>query len=180
MDVTASLVIDAPPDAVARVQFDPARDPEWIGGVDRVELVTPPPLAAGSQVRRIGGFLGRPIVWLMRVERLEPHRLVAMHALESPFPMDVDYMLEPAEGNRTRASIRIRGSGGGVYRMPGFLHGPMVRRSVQGDLGRLKRIVEGRARGCDPEYSGCGRGGERAGHHDARGPGSLAGRGSGR
>ena len=59
LDVTASLVIDAPPDAVARVQFDPSRDPEWIGGVDRVELVTPPPLAVGSQVRRIGGFLGR-------------------------------------------------------------------------------------------------------------------------
>jgi len=144
LDVTASLVIDAPPDAVARVQFDPTRDPEWIGGVDRIELVTPPPLEVGSQVRRIGGFLGRKIVWLMRVENLQPDRLVAMHALESPFPMDVDYMLEPADGGRTRASIRVRGSGGSVYGMPGFIQGPMVRRSVQGALGRLKRIVEGR------------------------------------
>ena len=33
-----------------------------------------------------------------------------------------------------------------MYGMPGFLQGPMVRRSVQGDLGRLKRIVEERAR----------------------------------
>ena len=33
----------------------------------------------------------------MRVEELEPDRLVAMHALESPFPMDVDYQLEPAD-----------------------------------------------------------------------------------
>jgi hypothetical protein len=80
----------------------------------------------------------------MRVENLQPDRLVAMHALESPFPMDVDYMLEPADGSRTRASIRVRGSGGSVYGMPGFIQGPMVRRSVQGDLGRLKRIVEAR------------------------------------
>jgi hypothetical protein len=142
LDVAVSLVIDAPPEAVARVQFEPTRDPEWIGGVDRVELVTPPPLAVGSQVRRIGGFLGRKIVWLMRVESLAPDRLVAMHALESPFPMDVEYQLEPVDGGRTRASIRIRGSGGTVYGMPGFLQGPMVRRSVQSDLGRLKRIVE--------------------------------------
>src|SRR5215204_986367 len=112
LDVTASLVIDAPPDAVARIQFDPTRDPDWIGGVHRIELVTPPPLAVGSQVRRIGSFLGRRIVWLM----------------------DVDYQLEPAGEGRTRASIRIRGSGGSVYGMPGFIQGPMVRRSVQGDL----------------------------------------------
>jgi hypothetical protein len=142
LDVTATTVIDAGPDAVARVQFDPTRDPDWIGGVDRVELVTPPPLAVGSQVRRIGGFLGRRIVWLMRVEELEADHLVRMHALESPFPMDVDYQLAPVGPGQTRASIRVRGEGRAMYGMPGFLQGPMVRRSVQGDLGRLKRIVE--------------------------------------
>ena len=143
IDVTASLAIDAPPATVAAVQFDPARDPEWIGGVRRVQLVTAPPLAIGSRVRRIGGFLGRPITWLMDVVGFEPDRLVAMHALESPFPMDVDYRLEPLDGGRrTQASIRIRGEGGGMYGLPGPLMAPMVRRSVQGDLKRLKSIVE--------------------------------------
>ncbi len=145
IDVTATLEIDATPAAVAAVQFDATRDPDWIGGVGRVELVTAPPLAQGSQVRRIGGFLGRPIVWLMDVVAFEPDRLVAMHALESPFPMDVDYRLEPLDGGRrTRASIRIRGEGRGMYGLPGPLIGPMVRRSVRGDLRRLKRIVESR------------------------------------
>ncbi len=143
MDITAALRIDAPPERVAAVQFDPTRDPDWIGGVDRIELVTEPPLATGSQVRRLGGFLGRPIVWLMRVERLEPARLVAMHALESPFPMDVEYRLEPVDdGRATQASIRIRGQGRGMYGLPGPFMGWMVRRSVLGDLRRLKAIVE--------------------------------------
>lgn len=147
IDVTARLDIDAQPEVVAAVQFDPERDPEWIGGVDRVELVTAPPLSTGSQVRRIGGFMGRPIEWLMRVEALEPGRHVGMHALESPFPMDVDYRLEPIDAGRTRASIRIRGDAAGMYgAMPGPLMGWMVRRSVQGDLRRLKRIVESTAR----------------------------------
>ena len=144
IDVTATLDIDAPPDTVAAVQFDPTRDPEWIGGVDRVELITPPPLGLGSQVRRIGGFLGRPIEWLMRVDGFESGRLVAMHALASPFPMDVDYRLEPRGEGSTRASIRIRGEGRGLYGLPGPLVGPLVRRSVQGDLKRLKKIVESR------------------------------------
>jgi Polyketide cyclase / dehydrase and lipid transport len=144
LDVTASDRIEAPPPAVAAVQFDPLRDPEWIGGVERVELLTPPPLAVQSQVRRIGGFLGRPIEWVMRVDVLEPDRHVGMHALRSPFPMDVDYRLEPLDGGKaTLASIRIRGEARGMYGLPGPLLGPMVRRSVAGDLRRLKRIVEG-------------------------------------
>jgi hypothetical protein len=143
IDVTASVRIEAPPSAVAAVEFDPARDPEWIGGVDRVEHVTPPPIALQSQVRRIGGFLGRPIEWVMRIDVLEPDRHVGMHALKSPFPMDVDYVLEPLDdGHATQASIRIRGEGKGMYGLPGPLLGPMIRRSVTGDLRRLKRIVE--------------------------------------
>jgi hypothetical protein len=143
IDVTASVRIEAPPSAVAAVEFDPARDPEWIGGVDRVEHVTPPPIALQSQVRRIGGFLGRPIEWVMRIDVLEPDRHVGMHALKSPFPMDVDYTLEPLDdGRATQASIRIRGEGKGMYGLPGPLLGPMIRRSVTGDLRRLKRIVE--------------------------------------
>jgi Polyketide cyclase / dehydrase and lipid transport len=144
IDLIASLDIDAPPSAVAQVQFDAARDPEWIGGVDRVELLTAPPIGPGSEVRRIGRFIGRRIEWLMRVETFEPDQLVAMHALRSPFPMDVDYRLEALDGGRrTRASIRIRGEARGMYALPGPLMGRMVRRSVLGDLARLRRIVEG-------------------------------------
>jgi hypothetical protein len=143
LDVTAALDINAPPEAVASVQFDPERDPDWIGGIDRVETVTPQPFGIGSEVRRIGRFLGRHIVWLMRVDGFEPARLVAMHALQSPFPMDVDYHLEPLDGGRrTRASIRIRGHARGIYALPGPFLGPLVRRSVLGDLRRLRRIVE--------------------------------------
>jgi hypothetical protein len=148
LDVTATVDIKATAATVAAVQFDPDRDPEWIGGVDRVERVTSGPIGEGSRVRRLGGFLGRPIVWLMHVVAFEPDRLVAMHAIESPFPMDVDYRLQPlGDGRHTRASIRIRGEARGMYGMPGWLAGPMVKRSVEGDLKRLKSIVEREAAG---------------------------------
>jgi hypothetical protein len=143
-DVTAALDIAASPADVAAIEFDPRQDPRWIGGVDRVEWLTEPPIRVGSEVRRLGGFMGRPIEWVMHVERFEPHRLVAMRALKSPFPMQVDYVLEPIDdGQATRASIRIRGEGAGMYRLPSFLLGPMVRRSVTGDLRRLRSIVSG-------------------------------------
>jgi len=43
VDVTATRTIAAPPDKVAAVMFDPARDPEWIGGAKSVEQATSNP-----------------------------------------------------------------------------------------------------------------------------------------
>jgi hypothetical protein len=143
LDVVASSRIDRPPEAVAAYEFDPANDPHWIGGVREVERLTGGALAVGSRVRRLGSFLGRRIEWVMDVVDLEPGRRLQMHGVKSPFPMDVTYELAPARGGgATDASIRIRGEARGMYGLLGPLTPVMVRRSVQGDLKRLKRAVE--------------------------------------
>jgi hypothetical protein len=141
LDVVASLEIDQPPQIVAVYAFDPANDPTWIGGVTTVERQTQGPISVGSRVLRRGGFLGRPIEWLMEIVEHVPDRRLAMHALRSPFPMDVTYELETSPRG-TQASIRVRGEARGMYGVLGPLTPIMVRRSVQADLGRLKRLIE--------------------------------------
>jgi hypothetical protein len=143
LDVTAVVEIRRPPNVVAAYEFDPTHDATWIGGVRRAELLTAGPVAVGSRVRRIGGFLGRPIEWVMDVVEYVPARRLAMHAVRSPFPMDVTYELEPVPSG-TRASIRIQGEARGTYGLLGPLTRPMVKRSVQSDLRRLKRALESR------------------------------------
>lgn len=144
LDVSTQVEISRPPQDVAAYQFDAANDPQWIGGVERVELLTPAPVQVGSRVLRKGGFLGRPIEWLMEVVDYEPKRRLAMHAVRSPFPMDVTYELEPSRSG-TVARIRIRGEARGAYGLAGPLLPTMVRRSVASDLRRLKKLVEGGA-----------------------------------
>jgi hypothetical protein len=141
LDVTARIDIDLPPEAVASVEFAPENDPSWIGGVRSAEKLTDGPLAVGSRVRRRGAFLGRPIEWVMDITAYEPARRLAMHAVRSPFPMDVTYQLEP-RGVGSRAAIHIQGDARGIYGLLGPLTPWMVRRSVQADLHRLKRLVE--------------------------------------
>ena len=141
LDVRASIEIERPPEAVAAYQFDPANDADWIGGVKTTERLTDGPIGRGSRVHRLGILLGRPIEWVMDVVEHVPGRRLAMHAVRSPFPMDVAYELAPVAGG-TRASIRIQGQAGGIYGLLGPLTPLMVRRSVQSDLGRLKRAVE--------------------------------------
>src|SRR4051794_18121848 len=96
LDVAASVEIARPPEAVAAYEFEPTNDPSWIGGVKTAERLTDGPIVVGSRVRRRGSFLGRPIEWVMDVAELVPARRLAMHAVRSPFPMDVTYELEPA------------------------------------------------------------------------------------
>lgn len=141
LDVLAAVEIARPPDAVGAYEFDPANDPTWIGGVSSAERLTDGPIAVGARVRRVGSFLGRPIEWVMDVVEHVPARRLAMHAIRSPFPMDVTYELAPS-ARGTRASIRIQGQAGGVYGLLGPLTPLMVRRSVLADLRRLKRALE--------------------------------------
>jgi uncharacterized protein YndB with AHSA1/START domain len=139
--VTATETIAADPDRVFAHAIDPSNDPVWIGGITETELLGDPPLTKGSSVRRVASFMGRRIEYELEVAELEPGARLAMRSIRSPFPMAVTYSFDPAS-NGTVMRIRVEGEPGGMYRLAGpFLPG-MVRRSVSGDLRRLKGILE--------------------------------------
>ena len=142
VDVLSETVIHRPVDEVAAYAADPTNAPDWYEHIDSVEWETEPVVRVGARAAYGAHFLGKRLAYTYEIVEHEPGTRLRMRTTESPFPMDVDYQLEPAGPGQTRASVRVRGAGRGMYGMPGFLQGPMVRRSVQGDLGRLKRIVE--------------------------------------
>jgi hypothetical protein len=141
LDVTAEATIHAPRERVAGYAMDPRNDPIWIGGIKQVEVLTDGPIDKGSTVRRIASFVGKRIEYVMEVTELDRGSRLGMHAIQSPFPMDVTYTFEDTAGG-TRARIRVQGDAGGAYRLAGPLLPSMVRRPVAGDLKRLKRIME--------------------------------------
>src|SRR5687767_7861596 len=104
--------------------------------------MTPGPIGHGSRVRRIASFMGKRIEYVMEVVGWEPGRRMDLHAVEAPMPMDVTYAFEPLGGNRTRATIRVRGDAGGIYRIAGPLMSRQVKRSISKDLANLKRLME--------------------------------------
>jgi uncharacterized protein YndB with AHSA1/START domain len=135
MDIRVARLIAASPDEVARVMFDPANDPRWIGGAKSVEPAGPP--AVGARVRRYGGFLGRKFSWVTEVTALEPGRRLELAFVEGPMKGGVTYEIAPAEAGST---VSIRNHGGSDMPVPGI--GWMLRRSVAKDLERLAALVE--------------------------------------
>jgi hypothetical protein len=98
LDVTTDLVINRPRDEVAAYVTDPAHDPIWIGGIREAEMLTPPPVAEGTRVRRVARFLGRRIEYVLEIAHLDRETEVAMRSVKSPFPMNVKYGFADAPG----------------------------------------------------------------------------------
>lgn len=141
LDVTVTQTILAPRDDVAGFVMDHRNDTAWIGGITQSELVGEEPFAVGSDVRRVASFMGKRIVYVNRVDDLEPGRRLAMHSIESPFPMQVTYSFDDAPGG-VEASVRVQGEPATMYKIAGPLLARQVRRSVAGDLRTLKELME--------------------------------------
>ena len=146
IDITAEVHVRRPPAEVAAYMTDPANDPEWIGGVREARLEGPPPVRAGSRVARVAGFLGRRVDYVNEVVALDDEHL-DMRSVAAPFPMRSTYTFTPAGQRATSVSNSLRGAPGGFFALAGPLLAPMVRRSVQKDLERLRDVLEAGGRG---------------------------------
>ena len=144
IDITAQVAIRRPHDEVAAYMIDPANDPIWIGGVREVRMETPPPLRAGSRVARVASFLGRRVEYVNEVTELDPERVLDMRSVNAPFPMRVTYSFEAGDGAAAGTIVRnrVRGDPGGFFALFGPLLAPLVKRSVQRDLERLREVLE--------------------------------------
>jgi uncharacterized membrane protein len=139
IDITAEVAIRRPVAEVAAYTIDPANDPTWIGGVREVRMETPPPLQVGSRVARVAYFLGRRVEYVNEVTELDAERVLDMRSVKAPFPMRVTYSFEPAGGGAdTIVRNRVRGAPGEFFSLFGPLLAPLVKRSVQKDLERLR------------------------------------------
>jgi hypothetical protein len=141
IDVTASTVIARRPDVVAAFAMEAQNDTRWIGGISSVRRLTPGPTAVGTRVERIASFMGKRIEYVMEVERLAPGREIALRSIKSPFPMLVTYAFEE-HASGTRATVRVAGDPDGFYKLAGPLMVGAIRKNLNGDLKRLKRILE--------------------------------------
>jgi uncharacterized membrane protein len=145
VDVTATAAIGRPREEVAAYLRDPANDTSWIGGLRSARLLTPGPVAVGSQVKRVASFLGRRVEYVNEIVELTGERLV-MRSVRSPFPMRVTYGHRQATDGATEVSVRVEGDAGRYYALLAPLLGVAVRRSIARDLRTLKRVLEGRPR----------------------------------
>jgi hypothetical protein len=118
VDVRPEVLVHRPRAEVAAFMFDPANDLRWTGGITSSRPAQPGPLVEGATVERTASFLGRR------------------------FPMRVRYELQDApEG--TLVAIHAVGTPGRFFGWATPVMARQVRKSIAGDLGRLRAVLEG-------------------------------------
>ncbi|NOU89148.1 hypothetical protein GC102_25860 [Paenibacillus sp. LMG 31460] len=141
IDVSAKLVIAKSRIEVAQYAMEPTNDPKWTKGIKEAELLTERPIGLGTQVRRMATFLGKEIHYVLKVVEYKSEQLMVMQSIKGPFPMKVTYQFDD-ENDATLAQIRVEGTSEGFYSFTDIFMSPQVKRSIQGDLKRLKTIME--------------------------------------
>jgi uncharacterized membrane protein len=137
LDVEVTTYIDAAPDRVRALMFDPRSDPRWMAAVKSVEPLGGD-VRAGARVRRTGRFLGRTLRWTTEVTSVSDSQL-DLQIVDGPMRGSVTYRIAP-EGAGSRVTIRNIGEAPAFA--PRWLLRPAMRRALTADLGRLRDALE--------------------------------------
>ncbi len=123
--------------------FDPEREPEWISAVTSVELVDRA-IKPGARVRRTGRVAGRDMTWTTAVESFHfPHALT-LRVMEGPIEGTISYVIQRSAAGGSTVRIQTRGEASVLGSLPAALVEGPIRATLEGDLGRLKQLVEKR------------------------------------
>jgi uncharacterized membrane protein len=142
IDVITDIVIQRPRGEVAEYAADPDRATDWYSNIKSVEWETPRPLAVGSRLKFVAGFLGRRLAYTYEVRELVPGERFVMSTAQGPFPMETTYTWADAGAGSTRMSLRNRGEPAGFSKLVAPFMGFAVRRANRKDLRRLKELLE--------------------------------------
>jgi uncharacterized membrane protein len=142
VDVRTEVEIGRPRGAVAAYAADPENAPAWYENIESAEWASEPPLAVGSRIAFVAGFLGRRLAYTYEVTAFEPGELLVMATADGPFAMETTYTWRDAADGRTTMTLRNRGEPAGFSRVAAPLLAGAMRRANRKDLARLKEILE--------------------------------------
>ena len=140
MRVERSILVHCPPEEVFTFLTRVENAGQWQGGTVETRLTSTGPVGIGSTMMHVGKFLGRRIEGTSQVYDYEPNRSFAYRTVRG-LPVDIRYRFEPvAEG--TRLTAIYGGEPGNFFRLAGPLVERATAKTLEGDLGRLKKVLE--------------------------------------
>jgi uncharacterized membrane protein len=146
IDITARAVILRPKAEVAAYSANPDNTPKWQTHIKEIDWETPRPLSVGTQFSFSTRLAGVEMGYTYEIAEFVPGERVVMRTAKddaSRMTMETTYTWESLGPTATHMVLRNRGT------VPGRLEivmAPimnfMMRRGIQSDLKRLKKLLE--------------------------------------
>jgi uncharacterized membrane protein len=142
VDVSTDVVIDCPLSTVSGYASDPDNVPEWYVNIKSVEWKTARAVNVGARVAFVAQFLGRRLAYTYEIVEFIPGERLVMRSADGPFPMETTYAWQPLGTDRTRMTLRNRGTPTGFSAWAAPFMAYVMRRANRKDLALLKGLLE--------------------------------------
>ena len=142
MRIEETFHVAQPPELVFDYMTDPANLADWQTVKTKVEPLTEGPPRQGTRIReRTKPPVGREFDQIVEFTKFERPRLVRVHIVEGPYPVDGEWAFEPQDGG-TRVHFTAAGELTGAARLMQPLVRRMVARQFAGYHENLRRLLE--------------------------------------
>lgn len=141
MRIEQSITINRPITDVFAFVSNPENNPRWQPEVMEHTMLPEGPMAAGSKMHHVSKFMGRRIEVDGEVTEFVPNRKIGFRVISGTLPYTIDYILDPS-GARTRFTYSAVMPSNGFLKMAQPLIRLSAKRVIDGDLNRLKVILE--------------------------------------
>lgn len=148
MRIKVETVIAAPIETVFALMTDLARWPDAISAIDRIDVLTDGPVAAGTRFRETRRMFGREATEEMTVAELSPPTRFVLTAFNHGTAYHAEHVLAATEGG-TRLTLIFDGTPKTMMArlmLPlGLLMRGTVTKQLAADLADIKRAAEAHA-----------------------------------
>ncbi len=120
--------------------------PRWVSGTLEHTKVSEGPIGVGTVIRTTGRALGLRVEATRIVTAYEPHRKYAFKSEYRQVPIATTFFFEPVQAG-TRLTVVVEGEPSGLFAVATPLVLGTLRQQFEGDLRRLKALLEDQERG---------------------------------
>ena len=139
-----TIVINQPIEEAFGFLSNLENDIKWRSEWVETRKTSEGPIGVGSTFCLTGEFLGRRVPTTYEVIEYEPNRSAAWKAVSGPLPLKFQRTFERVEGG-TRFTIRYEAEVRGFFKLVMPLLAGSVKRQHEGDLRKVKELMEARA-----------------------------------
>ncbi len=136
-----SLVIHRPIEMVFNFVSNYQNSPRWVSGTMKHEKITPGPIGVGTVIHTTGRAAGLRVEATRIVTAYEPPVKYAFTSDYREAPFTTTFFFEPMQTG-TRLTVMVEGEPAGLFKAAAPLILGTLRQQVEGDLRRLKSVLE--------------------------------------
>jgi hypothetical protein len=139
MIINESISIARKPESIWSYLLDVSNDVHWRNGMTKAEWTSQPPYGPGSKGEHTHKEIGIMNWEVTRIEDGSSFEFI--HTAGGLKGSIANFQVEP-ESKGSRVNVQMRMSGPIIMRLMIFFMGSTMRKSVRGDLQKLKELME--------------------------------------